>query len=183
MDRILEEKARLRKHYLAALREILPSERARFSAEIVQQIRLSATYQAAQVVMIYAPLANEPDLLALFNDQKKLIFPKVTPQGLTLHEVHAVMQLQPTTGRLREPVAGCPAVPLSAVDVVYVPGLAFASTSGVRLGRGGGYYDRLLGNAAFRARRIGVCFDTQLVTTLPQETHDLTVQEIITHLT
>lgn len=57
--------------------------------------------------------------------------------------------------------------------VVVVPGLAF-DRQGSRLGRGGGYYDRFLGRAAFQsAIKVGVCWGLQIVESVPTESHDI----------
>jgi 5-formyltetrahydrofolate cyclo-ligase len=176
-----EAKAVLRKRQLAALREIPLPLRAQWSQQILTRLLATDAWQAATTVMIYAPMANEPDLLPLLATGKRLIFPKVTPDGLTLHEVSDAGQLMKTTGWLREPnVTLCPQVRLEQIELVTLPGLAFARQTGVRLGRGGGYYDRLLGQAEFRAQAIGVCFQCQVVDTLPKEDHDLTVGQIVT---
>ena len=60
-----------------------------------------------------------------------------------------------------------------------VPGLAFAR-DGARLGRGGGFYDRLLAGPQLRARRVGVCFEVQIVEAMPLEEHDQRVDEVLT---
>lgn len=62
-------------------------------------------------------------------------------------------------------------------DVVVVPGLAFTAT-GDRLGQGGGWYDRFL--AASAATSIGVCFAEQVVEALPVESHDVTMDHVVT---
>lgn len=62
-------------------------------------------------------------------------------------------------------------------DVVVVPGLAFTAT-GERLGQGGGWYDRFL--AASTATSIGVCFAEQVVEVLPVESHDVTMDHVVT---
>ena len=58
-----------------------------------------------------------------------------------------------------------------------VPGLAFDKL-GYRLGRGKGYYDRLLRDS--RGIKIGIAFDWQIVDRLPVERHDVPVQFLIT---
>ena len=178
---LTEAKASLRKSQLAALREIPIPQRAGWSALIVTRLCALPCWSQAQSVMMYAPMVNEPDLLPLLESGKRMIFPKVTPLGLTLHVVTAVDQLVSSTNRLREPnVAQCPEVSLAEVDLVVIPGLAFDRQNGIRLGRGGGYYDRLLSHASFRARPVGVCFQCQVMDSLPREAHDLAVEKIVT---
>jgi 5-formyltetrahydrofolate cyclo-ligase len=63
-------------------------------------------------------------------------------------------------------------------DLVLVPGLAF-SRAGHRLGRGGGFYDRLLAGRARGAVKIGVCFSLQLHDEVPTEKHDVVLDVVI----
>ncbi len=174
-------KAKLRAEQLAALREISPAQRAAWSEEIMAQILVSSAWEAARTVLIYAPLGNEPDLLGLIGPDRRMLVPRLAGTLLTLHEItDAPRQLVRSQSFLREPTADCPAVDLGAVDLAFIPGLAFARGSLLRLGRGGGYYDRLLGNGAWRARNVGVGFACQLLADLPQEPHDCAMAEIIT---
>lgn len=66
-----------------------------------------------------------------------------------------------------------------AIDAVIVPGLAFTA-QGQRLGQGGGFYDRFLPMVRDDCATIGVCFEPQLLQTLPGEQHDRRVQMVIT---
>jgi 5-formyltetrahydrofolate cyclo-ligase len=63
------------------------------------------------------------------------------------------------------------------LDFILVPGVAF-DLSGRRLGRGKGYYDRLLKQT--RGTTCGVAFDEQIVGEIPVEPHDLNVNCILT---
>ena len=66
---------------------------------------------------------------------------------------------------------------IGVIDAAIVPGVAF-DRSGNRLGRGKGYYDRLLRNA--KCHKIGVAFKCQIVDEVPHEPHDITMDMIIT---
>ena len=68
-------------------------------------------------------------------------------------------------------------MPLNRLDFVLVPGIAF-DLQGRRLGRGKGYYDRLL--AEVRGKTCGVAFDEQIVDEIPVEPHDIHVNCILT---
>jgi 5-formyltetrahydrofolate cyclo-ligase len=68
---------------------------------------------------------------------------------------------------------------LEKPDLIFVPGLAF-SKDGHRLGRGAGFFDRLLASRAARAFKIGICFSFQLVDAVPTERHDIEMDMIVT---
>lgn len=61
--------------------------------------------------------------------------------------------------------------------MVLVPGLGFTA-HGARIGRGAGFYDRLL--AGTNAVRFGVGLDVQIVPQLPVEAHDLPMDYVVT---
>ena len=63
------------------------------------------------------------------------------------------------------------------IDVAVIPGLAFDRKGG-RLGRGKGYYDRLLSKLP-DCRKLGMCFDFQMVDAVPAEAHDIKMDDII----
>ena len=62
-------------------------------------------------------------------------------------------------------------------DLLLIPGLAFTQ-EGVRLGRGGGFYDRYL--EAFKGIKVGVAHSVQLFESIPADAHDITVDAVIT---
>lgn len=75
--------------------------------------------------------------------------------------------------------AGSEIIASDELALVLVPGVAFDRAGG-RLGRGGGFYDRYLAGVARGLRRVGVCFDAQLVDRVPREEHDALVDAIVT---
>ena len=78
---------------------------------------------------------------------------------------------------VREPILECTEIPFDHFDLVLVPGMAF-DLSGNRLGRGRGFYDRMLEKAS--GIKCGVSYDFQLVEQLPIESHDARVNFILT---
>lgn len=79
---------------------------------------------------------------------------------------------------IREPVSPR-LIPLNEIDIITVPGIAFDHT-GNRLGRGGGFYDRML--SGFKGSRIAVAFDFQMYDQIPIEPHDKPVNTVITEI-
>src|SRR5439155_1417820 len=78
---------------------------------------------------------------------------------------------------IQEPKSTCPLADLGALDLVLAPGIAFA-LDGTRLGRGKGYYDRLLEKV--QASKIGVCFDWQVLPQIPRDGHDILMDYLAT---
>jgi 5-formyltetrahydrofolate cyclo-ligase len=78
---------------------------------------------------------------------------------------------------VREPAATCAEIAFDKFDLMLVPGMAFDLT-GNRLGRGRGFYDRLLVETS--GIKCGVGYDFQLLEKIPVEPHDAKVNFIVT---
>jgi len=66
-------------------------------------------------------------------------------------------------------------------DITLVPGLAFCRESTgrvMRLGYGGGYYDRYLA-AHPQTRTVGLCFAGQVTDAIPVGEHDLSIERVV----
>ena len=113
-------------------------------------------------VLLYDPLAGEPDLTAL-------------AAWCAAKDVETFLPDVDGDALLVMPGDLDPAL----LDVVVVPGLAF-TPDGRRLGQGGGHFDRFLPRLRGDCVRIGVAFDEQLVADLPTSPHDIAVDVVIT---
>ena len=104
-----------------------------------------------------------------------IAFPRVIrDQPLEFHHVPDGEVLEPGSFGIPEPLAHWPrAVP----DLLLVPLLAF-DAQGHRLGQGGGFYDRTL--AALKVPAIGIAYAGQEVDSIPHETHDRTLDMVLT---
>ena len=70
-------------------------------------------------------------------------------------------------------------IKINEVDVFLVPGVAF-TVSGKRLGRGGGYYDKLLSKYP-DTLKIGITFNERIMQDLPTESHDISMDDVFTN--
>ena len=133
-------------------------------------------------VAMFHPLAGEPDLTALLKPQKLQFpvtwgFPRVLGEELVFHEVNRLDALISGAYGIREPREDSPVINVESFDVFLCPGLAF-SAAGARLGRGKGFYDRMLARARPDAVKIGVGLDFQWVEELPVDPHDVPMNRI-----
>jgi len=173
---IADEKQRLRTQMRDILRDLSPALRALQSEKIRAHLDAWTHWQEAAAACVFSPMATEPDILTPWPEQKKLLFPRVDGELLRLHHVEVSAHLKLGAFSLLEPAIHLPEVEATA-DVILVPGMAF-DRFGRRLGRGGGYYDRLL--SQFEGVRVGVCFEEQMLSEVPSEAHDLDVHFVIT---
>lgn len=181
-----EQKAVLRRAVRRRLVGLPADEREQRSGRIVRRIVELPAWRAARRVLLFAPLPTEPDLDALWRDGvlagKQVAYPRVEGTAVRLYFVAGLDELEPTRWGLREPPARpARAADLGDIDLVLVPGLAFDAAGG-RLGRGGGYYDRLLAHREpARTRLVGVCFAFQrAVEALPWAAHDVGMDSVCT---
>lgn len=132
---------------------------------------------AVRTVAIYSALPGEVDLNPVVTRLPELtwVFPRILGHHLTFH---AGGCLEPGAHGILEPHADTPEIPLQEIDVFVCPGLAF-DTHGHRLGRGRGFYDRLLAQARPDALKIGICFPFQIVPDTFAEPHDVRMDEVI----
>jgi len=177
----MRSKTEIRRDIGAILR-LPPDVRAERSARLCEAIANSSPWRTAQTVAIFAPLPREPDVEMLWSHAGGKIFayPRVIEGRLDVHRVESLYELIPGAFGVREPAADpARAVAPDALDLILVPGVAFTA-AGARLGRGGGFYDRLLASLPAHACKIGVCFDSQILPGLPVEPHDHHVDFIAT---
>lgn len=131
---------------------------------------------------IFAALPGEPDLLPLveLHPQRRWVLPRVDGESLTFHAVSdPATELHPGALGIREPNADSPLVPIPEIDAFLCPGLAF-DRKGNRLGRGRGFYDRMLAVTRADALKLGVCFPFQIVEDTFPESHDIRMDGLIT---
>lgn len=147
-------------------------------------MKLQVAWQQARAILLYAPLPDELDVSPLWRDAaadgKIIALPRFNPEKgayVPRQLLHKDEPLARGKFGILEPGAGSPELELNQLDLVLVPGVAF-DVSGRRLGRGHGYYDRLLANLA--AIKCGVAFDPQITAELPAEPHDVRLDCILT---
>lgn len=137
--------------------------------------------RSSKTVLLYASLPDEvPTLEYLEESTARCVLPVVTDDENLELRLYTSSQDLAGQGRYHIPE---PTGPLftdyDAIDLAFIPGMAFDAAHH-RLGRGKGYYDRLLAHPAFRQiHKLGVCFDFQLLPHVPAEPHDCNVDELI----
>ena len=173
-------KSDLRREIRARLREGT-ADAVDKSEAICRRISAEPAWAAARMVGIFAPHGGEPFVEALWGlaAGRTLCYPRIAGPALEFCPVNSPSELRASVHGLREPGPAVECVGPGLLDLVLVPGMAF-TRAGVRLGRGGGFYDRFLARGELRAVRIGVCFEWQIRVEIPEESHDLRVDRVVT---
>jgi 5-formyltetrahydrofolate cyclo-ligase len=145
--------------------------------------KLYALLKDKKSVALYLALPNEIDLSQLveklLSSGVKVSSPKWNGEGYTLSRIRSLKAEDLSYGPMNVPESKyVDLVAFEEVDAYIVPGLAFSS-SGCRIGYGGGWYDRMLQKASLKALKIGVCYSCQQLSSLPIETHDIAMDLVI----
>jgi len=188
------DKQQLRQKAYAARNDQADKHQA--SATICRQLIAQTWYRRADTVMWYVHCRSEmrtlPDLQQQLAGNKRIVVPFCTVDDignrcLGLWLLEDITELKPGMWNILEPPperwqeAGKIIKP-DELDAVVVPGVAFDKQGG-RLGNGAGYYDRLLQCVRSDAVLAGVCYQSQIVPSVPMQSHDVFMNFVITEQT
>ena len=179
----MTNKQELRDQVRARLMTMTEAQRSALSSKACALLEQQDAWKTAKSVFFYAPLPEEIDVWPLVRDSLRAGKTVCLPRFDAATKRYMACQIQSVSdvisGRfgIREPGSQCTAVPLNRLDLVLVPGVAFDSR-GRRLGRGKGFYDHLLADAS--GTKCGVAFDEQVVTEIPVEPHDVSIDCMLT---
>ena len=182
----MKSKKSLRQDIKALLLAQSVGERDQKSRVISKKLLEHPDFRKAGIVCFYVSMPMEVDTHPLIEASlkmgKKVLVPLVDLENkeLKLKEIRDLNKdLAPGTLGILEPAASTKTVDARDVECILVPGLAF-DKRGHRLGRGGGFYDRLLSQMSSRVKKIALTFSFQVLPDIPLEDHDQTVDEVLT---
>ncbi|MGN1256794.1 MAG: 5-formyltetrahydrofolate cyclo-ligase [Bacteroidaceae bacterium] len=153
------------------------------SEEICRGVCRLALWREAKSILLYHALPDEVDVSGLLyqahRQGKKTYLPVVTgPESIEVRRWEPETVMQIGAFGISEPQgAGICPKEYREIDLAIIPGMAF-DDQGHRLGRGKGYYDRLLTRLP-QAHRWGICFDFQFLNNIPYEPHDISMEKVI----
>ena len=177
----MKSKQDIRKQIEAKRQVLEPRWLATANEQIVENFQTLEAFETAGMIALYKAIGGEVDLELLFsacwNAGKRTCIPIFNTESKIYEMAEVTAETHYSTGHygIREPLT--PALfPMAEVDLVAVPGVAF-DRNGNRLGRGGGYYDRLLNG--FSGVAAAVAFDFQILLQIPYEPHDKPVTLLV----
>lgn len=175
-------KQELRQFIRAQKRQYTAAQLTALSEKICNRVLASAWWQEAGTLLLYYPLADEVDVRPMIKEAyesgRKILLPVVKGEELELHLYEGESSLSEGAFGIMEPTGHLfPEELYPQIQLAIVPGMAF-DRSGHRLGRGKGYYDRLLPKLV-KTKFVGICFPFQLLEEVPADAHDVPVKEVI----
>jgi 5-formyltetrahydrofolate cyclo-ligase len=178
--RVADEKTTLRR-ILAECRSGLPAARAAQMSALVPHNLIETA-----CVILYASKDNEVATELIFEHAivsgRLVFYPRIVPgtHQLTLVRVQTLAELQPGEFGILEPTGAEIARDADLERaLICVPGVAFGP-AGQRLGRGGGYYDRLIAALSPQTVTVGLAYSFQVLDRLPEAPSDRRLGLIVT---
>lgn len=178
-----EIKKKLREKIRAQIRTFSPEEKERSDARIFRAVLSLPLYQRAKVIFVYVSLDWEIDTRALIQDAllggKTVAVPKCLPGGrMEVYRLKDFHRLKAQTLGILEPEEGADKIAEERLELALIPCLS-CTKDGIRLGQGGGYYDRFLAGKK-RLFKLALCRESLLSKNLPCEAHDIRMDAVLT---
>lgn len=173
----------IRREMLCRRRKLTAAAMVRAERSVIARIARFVPYVRAAAVLAYVAIDREVPTARLLEsarrDGKRIFLPRVLDDRMLFAEYRPGDTLRPGRFGIGE-AAGPPfAWSTDVPAVIFVPLVAWAR-NGVRLGRGGGYYDRALAELAGKAALVGLGYGFQQRRTLPRDPWDVCLDYVVT---
>ena len=175
------EKSEIRRKIKNLRMMLSEMEKASAAEEVFAQLEKTAAFMMADNILMYHSLPDELQtikFLQKWHDRKRFFLPRVNGVNLDILPYEET-RLELGSFHIEEPT-GDDVVDVDDIELMVIPAVAF-DRKGNRLGRGKGFYDRLLSTS--KATKIGVGYEFQLFDDLPSEPHDVAMDMVITKKT
>lgn len=160
-------------------KELTKDEINLFSNKCLNKLFSLEEYKKATTILTYISYNNElktDDLInQAFLDRKKVASPKVIGKNMEFYYFNSLDELQKGKYGILEPRQNN--IKIEENSILIMPALAF-DIKGHRVGYGGGFYDRFL--ERYNYKKIGLCYDFQIVDDIEYEEFDIKPNIIIT---
>ena len=181
MDDLTDQKKQLRKQIRKIKKSFSAENRISHSKSVMSKIEACKEFIKAKTIFIYWAMDDEVDtryFIVKWHHEKTFILPTIKDNELELKEFYGVENLKDgDLYSIPEPV-GTPFYDIHEIDLAIIPGVAFDKENN-RMGRGKAYYDKILKQIKGRSFLIGICFDFQIVGSVPVEEHDIPMDKVI----
>ncbi len=186
---VKESKHKIRQRILSLVRSQKEGDRLKKSRVIQKKLFRAEEFKRAKTILFYASFDKEVETFRMMTQAKRLgkriVLPTIKKDRRTM-VLSFVNNLKKELIRgpygIKEPKASfLRPVGLKEIDLAVVPGVAFDESNN-RLGRGAGYYDRLLRRFPSTTPVFGLAFDFQILPGLPHhKTRDIPVSCVISN--
>lgn len=177
----METKQEIRQRIREIVRSTGKEQLDRLSDDVCRKVmdKVKSCRKDSMTILLYWSLPDEIRTPQLIDELQKMghriLLPVVTENTLVLKEYRSSRDMTVGAYEINEPV-GDTFTDYGRIDLAFIPGRAF-TRNGDRLGRGKGYYDRLL--KILKCTTIGICFPFQIVDEIPMEWNDIRLNDVI----
>lgn len=175
------EKSDIRRKIRNMRTMLLENEKNDAAEQVFALLEKTAAFMLADKILMYHSLPDELPTHSFLNkwkDRKRFYLPRVNGVNLDILPYDET-RLELGSFHIEEPTGNDTLDP-AEIELVVVPAVAY-DRNGNRLGRGKGFYDRLL--ATTKATKVGVGYEFQIVDEIPAEQHDVPMDMIVTQQT
>lgn len=193
-------KKNVRKRILSLRNEIPLKLREEKSNKILRTLYGIERYKEADIILAYVDYQSEvittPLLVKALKDNKRVFTPRVSGEEMEFYRITGTEDLAEGYKGIREPICGAGfmeetesykslgenASGEAAGVLMLMPGVVF-DKDGHRIGYGKGFYDRYLerlSEAGINIYKIALCYECQMLSEIPNEEHDISVDMVIT---
>ena len=177
-NNVISEKELIRERIKKKKQQLTDKEKEIEAANVFEKIEALPEFINAHNIMIYWSMPDElptHNFIIRWSKKKTMLLPVVKGEDMLIKPFSTKEELKQGSLGIWEP--DTQKEYLNSIDLVIVPGVAFDRDKS-RLGRGKGYYDRYFINK--RIVKIGVCFDFQLLESIPEDSFDIKMDKVIT---
>lgn len=172
------EKSEIRRKIKALRSMLLETEKLSAAEEVFALLENTPAFMMAEHILMYHSLPDElstRQFLSKWRDRKHFYLPRVNGVNLDILPYDET-RLELGAFHIEEPT-GENTVNPDEIEMIVVPAVAY-DRKGNRLGRGKGFYDRLLSTT--KATKVGVGYEFQIFDEIPVEPHDVKMDIVIT---
>lgn len=178
-NNVISEKELIREEIKKKKQQLTDKEKEIEAANVFEKIEALPEFINAHNIMIYWSMPDElptHNFIIRWSKKKTMLLPVVKGEDMLIKPFSTKEELKQGSLGIWEP--DTQKEYLNSIDLVIVPGVAFDRDKS-RLGRGKGYYDRYFINK--RIVKIGVCFDFQLLESIPIDSFDIKMDKVVTN--
>jgi 5-formyltetrahydrofolate cyclo-ligase len=187
MDEIHEKKKEIRQEISATLSALSKEEKSGIVELIEKRLFDFANFLESKIVLLYVESPNEVSTFNIIRRsymlQKIVVLPAYDyeKEEISLHKIDNPDKdvIPGPRGILGPNPDRCKRVPVDCIDIAIIPAIALDEKGG-RIGKGDGWYDRLIPQLPITTRKVALGFDCQVTLQIPMEPHDKHVDIIIT---
>lgn len=174
-----ELKRSIRRNIKASVAALGADERGRLSEAVTATVEALPEFDEAKTVLCFWSLPDEVcthEFCNRWHTKKRILLPVVVGDVLELRLFRGEERMATSAFGIKEPVGEAFEL-YGEIDLALIPGVSF-DLDGHRLGRGKGYYDKLL--PLISAKKIGLCFPVQITSAIPTDSWDIPMDAVVT---